>query len=251
MTATVLVTGATGTLGRALVARLRARGHAVRALSRRPGPDAVVGDLETGAGIAAAVRGVDAVVHAATRAGHDVAQTRTLLDALSAAGSGAPHVVAVSIVGVDRVPLGYYRDKVRVERLVAEAGVPWTVLRATQFHDLLATLLGALGRAPVLPVLAGARFQPVDVRDVADRLADLAVSPPARGTVEMGGPRVETMADLARTWAAATGRRRAVVPVPLPGRLAAAVRAGGLTAPAHADGRITFAEFLAARTSRT
>lgn len=244
--AEILVTGGTGTLGRVLVARLREQGHLPRVLSRRPGPGHTVGDLETGAGIAAAVHGVDAVVHAASRPGHDVAQARTLLDALRTDGRPPPHLVFVSIVGADRVPLRYYRDKVRVEEMIAGADGPWTVLRATQFHDLLATLIGAVGRAPVVPVLAGARFQPVDVRDVAERLVELATGPPVGGTVELGGPQVRSMADLARAWAAATGRRRAVLPVPLPGRLTAAVRAGGLLTPAHADGRITFEEFLRA-----
>jgi uncharacterized protein YbjT (DUF2867 family) len=258
----ILVTGGTGTLGRVVVERLRERGHVPRVLSRRAGTGRVVGDLETGAGVAEAVRGVDAVVHAASRPGHDVAQAKTLLAALRAEGApgsvaaagetgrqAAPHLVFVSIVGVDRVPLAYYRDKVEVERLTAAAGVPWTVLRATQFHDLLSTLFGVVGRSPVLPVHAGASFQPVDVRDVADRLADLATGPPVGGAPDLGGPQVRSMADLARTWAAATGRRRAVLPVRLPGRLARAVRDGGLVTPNHADGRITFEEFLAGQAS--
>jgi len=241
----ILVTGGTGTLGRALVARLGEQGHTPRVLSRKPGPGRVVGDLETDAGIAAAVRGVDAVVHASWRLGHDLAQARTLLD--TARAENVPHLVFVSIVGADRVPLPYYRDKIRIERMIADSGVPWTVLRATQFHDLLTTLFGVLGRSPVLPVLAGARFQPVDVRDVAARLAALAAGPPAGRAPDLGGPQVRDMADLARAWAATTGRRRAVLPVRLPGRVARAVREGGLLAPAHADGRVTFEEFLAAR----
>lgn len=240
----ILVTGGTGTLGRVLVERLRERGHVPRVLSRRAGEGRVVGDLETGAGIVQAVRGVDAVVHAASRPGHDVVQTGTLLDVLRVAE--VPHLVFVSIVGVDRVPLRYYRDKVEVERLIEGADVPWTVLRATQFHDLLAGLFGVVGRSPVLPVLAGASFQPVDVRDVADRLVDLAVGAPAGRAPDLGGPQVRTMADLARVWARATGRRRAVLPVRLPGGLARSVRDGGLITPEHADGRITFEEFLRA-----
>jgi uncharacterized protein YbjT (DUF2867 family) len=245
--AEVLVTGGTGTLGRVLVARLREQGHVPRVLSRCPGPGRWTGDLETGAGVTDALRGVDAVVHAASRPGHDVAQARTLLEAVRAAG--VPHLVFVSIVGVDRMPLGYYRDKVRVEQMIADAGVPWTVQRATQFHDLLATLLGVVGRSPVLPVLAGARFQPVDVRDVAGRLATVVLGPPAGRAPDLGGPQVRSMADLARAWATATGRRRAILPVSLPGRLARAVLEGGLLAPEHADGRITFEEYLATRSA--
>ena len=256
----ILVTGGTGTLGRVVVERLRERDHLPRVLSRRAGEGRVVGDLESGAGVAEAVRGVDAVVHAASRPGHDVAQAETLLAALRAEGTrratgslattetrghADPHLVFVSIVGVDRVPLAYYRDKVEVERLVAAAGVPWTVLRATQFHDLLTMLFGVLGRSPVLPVLAGALFQPVDVRDVADRLADLVTGAPVGRAPDLGGPQVRSMADLARAWTAATARRRAVLPVRLPGGLARAVRDGGLITPEHADGRITFEEFLA------
>jgi uncharacterized protein YbjT (DUF2867 family) len=217
----ILVTGGTGTLGRVVVERLQARGHVPRVVSRRAGEGRVVGDLETGVGMAEAVRGVDAVVHAASRPGHDVAQAKTLLAALrtegarGAAGAAAagdvgrhtsPHLMFVSIVGVARVPLAYYRDKVEVERLVAASGVPWTVLRATQFHDLLTTLFGVLGRSPVLPVLAGASFQPVDVRDVAERLADLVTGAPTGRAPDLGGPQVRSMADLARAW---TGARRA------------------------------------------
>jgi uncharacterized protein YbjT (DUF2867 family) len=241
----ILVTGGTGTLGRVVVEKLQERGHLPRVLSRREGPGRVVGDLETGVGIAEAVRGVDAVVHAASRPAHDVAQARVLLDAMRRAE--VPHLVFVSIVGVDRVPLRYYRDKVEIEGLVAASGVPWTILRASQFHDLLLTLLQTLGRSPVLPVLAGASFQPVDVPDVAERLADLATAAPVGRAPDLAGPQVRSMADLARAWLTATGRRRAVLPVRLPGALARAVRDGGLVAPDHDDGRITFEEFLSGR----
>jgi uncharacterized protein YbjT (DUF2867 family) len=114
----------------------------------------------------------------------------------AARNARVPHLVYISIVGIDGVPLRYYRDRLEVERLIESDTVPWTVLRATQFHDLLAGLFGVLGRAPVLPVLGGARFQPVDVRDVGDRLAALAVAAPAGRAPDLGGPEVRTMADL-------------------------------------------------------
>jgi uncharacterized protein YbjT (DUF2867 family) len=135
---TVLVTGGTGTLGRPTVERLRAAGHTVRVLSRRTGPDLVSGDLNTGEGVAAAVDGVDLVVHLATGLGkRDVQQTRNLL----AAAPTTTHVLSMSIVGIDRNPLPYYRHKLEAERLV-ESRTAFTILRATQFHELLDRILG-------------------------------------------------------------------------------------------------------------
>lgn len=140
----VLVTGGTGVLGRALVQRLVDRSE-VRVLSRQPprGPGFVQGDLETGEGLADAVDGVDVIAHCASAADYprpqrDVAQTRRLVDAL---GDARPHLVYVSIVGVDRVSFGFFRAKLGAERVVEESGLPWTVLRATEFHDLVLMFL--------------------------------------------------------------------------------------------------------------
>lgn len=244
----ILVTGGTGTLGRAVVDRLRAAGREPRVLSRKPGPGRLVGDLETGAGLAEAVRGAAVVVHAATHPGHDVAATRALLDAARAGGK--PHLVYVSIVGVDQVPLSYYQEKLAAERLVAESGLPWTIQRATQFHDLLARLFGPLAHSPVVPVPAATSVQPIDVRDVAERLVRLAAEGPAERAPDLGGPEVRPMAELARTWLAATGRRRLVVPLRLPGAVARAYRSGAHLSPAHAEGRITFEGYLAENSVR-
>ena len=244
--ATVLVTGGTGRLGGALVARLATAGRDVRVLSRRPGGGRVVGDLDTGAGLDGAVREAGTVVHAATRAGHDVAATRRLLDAITAAGE-RPHLVYVSIVGIEGVPMPYYREKLAVEELVTGSGLPWTVQRATQFHDLLAQIFGYGARLPVLPVLARTPFQPVDVDDVAVRLADLAATGPAGRAPDLGGPQVAPMAEFAREWLAARGMRRVVAPVWLPGGIGRGYRSGAHTAPVHRDGTRTFAEFVRAR----
>ncbi|WP_246394504.1 SDR family oxidoreductase, partial [Pseudonocardia pini] len=177
-----LVTGGTGTLGRVLVEQLRAAGTPVRVLSRHAGEGRVVGDLATGSGIREAVRGSDVIVHCATGR-KDSAAARTLVDA--ALAEGRPHVVYVSIVGIDRIPLGYYREKLEVERLLTASGLPVTILRATQFHQLVATMLSALGKVPgVLPVPRGIAFQPVAVADVAARLVELAC-----GRARRPGPR--------------------------------------------------------------
>ncbi len=251
----VLVTGGTGTLGRRVVRRLSAKGRAVRVLSRRPRPagdrepyDWATGDLSTGEGIDAAVEGVGAIVHCATTIGRgDVAATRRLVDAVRRSGGG-PHLVHISIVGVDRVPFVYYRAKLATERIVAGAGLPWSILRATQFHDLIARIVDAQRRLPVTLALGGVRFQPVDAGEVADRLAALVVGGPAGRVPDMGGPQVRDHRELTRTTLRARGRRRPVLPLRLPGAVFRAYREGGHLTPDHAVGRVTYDEYLAART---
>jgi uncharacterized protein YbjT (DUF2867 family) len=246
----ILVTGATGTLGRPLVRLLAGRGAGVRVLSRRPQPTPApphqwcTGDLRSGQGIEAAVAGAGTIIHCATGRG-DVAAARALLAAAQRAGR--PHLVYISIVGIDQIPVGSYRSKLETERLIADCGLPWTILRATQFHQLLARGCAALARLPVLPVPAATSFQPIDAGEVAARLADLATGAPAGRVPDLAGPQVRTAADLARSYLQAAGRHRRVQPVWLPGRVAAALRHGALLAPGHAGGRVTFEEFLASR----
>lgn len=255
----LLVTGGTGTLGRAVVRRLTDEGHRVRVLSRRPrpggtgtegtaaeetGPEWATGDLVTGEGLAAAVAGAAGVIHCATTGGReDVVGTDRLAEALRRSG-GSPHLVYVSIVGVDLVPFFYYRAKLEAERVVQDSGLPWTILRATQFHDLIARLTTAQRPLPFTLFPAGLCFQPVDVTEVADRLAGLALAPPAGRAEDMGGPEVRTSRDLARLTLHAYGRRRPLVPVPLAGKAARAYKAGHHTTPGHATGRRTYAEYL-------
>jgi uncharacterized protein YbjT (DUF2867 family) len=250
----VLVTGGTGELGRLVVEQLVAGGEEVRVLSRRTAPGApgvrtVVGDLRTGAGVQEAVEGVDAVVHCAsdprTPKAVDVEGTRRLAEA--AVQGHRPHLVHVSIVGVDRIPLGYYRAKLAAERLVEESGLPFTVQRATQFPSLLQSLLTAQARLPALLCPRGFRFQPVDPADVADRLVQHVRNGPAGRAPDIGGPQVLPIEDLARTWLTATGRSRAVLRVPVPGRLGRAFRSGANLCPDHAVGVRTWEQALPAR----
>ncbi|CAL9636615.1 hypothetical protein SUDANB105_06235 [Streptomyces sp. enrichment culture] len=241
---TILVTGGTGTLGRLVTERLRADGHEVRVLSRHAQPYAV--DLRAGGGLDAAVAGVDTVVHCASSPrGGDEQAAGHLIAAARRAGVG--HLLYISIVGVDRVPYGYYRSKLAVERLVEESGIGWTVLRATQFHDLLVQVFQALAKPPVMALPAGVPDQPIAVAEVADRLAELALGGPAGRVPDMGGPEVRSLESLARAYLAATGRRRRLLRVPLWGSAYRAFRAGGHLTPGRAVGKGTFEEYLAAR----
>ena len=242
---TILVTGGTGTLGRCVTERLRADGHEVRVLSRHSETYPV--DLLTGVGLDRAVAGVDAIVHCATlpKGGADEEATRRLIEAARTAG--VPHLVYISIVGIERVPLGYYRTKRRVEQLIEASGLGFTVLRTTQFHDLALDLVRILAKLPVVLVPNGVRLQPVAVDEVAERLVELALGAPAGYVQDMGGPEVRTVRELVQAYLRASGKRRPVVGVRLAGRFYAALRDGGLLAPHHAVGRGTFEEFLAER----
>jgi uncharacterized protein YbjT (DUF2867 family) len=246
----VLVTGGTGVLGRELVRRLGDRSE-VRVLSRRPlqGPGFVQGDLETGEGLADAVDGVDVIAHCASAADYrrpqrDVAQTRRLVDAL---GDARPHVAYVSIVGVDRVSFGFLRAKLEAERVVEESGSPWTVLRATEFHDLVLMFLMRLAKGPVAVVPRGSLLQPVDVGEVADRMAKLVMGPPAGRVRELGGPRVHSMEDLMRAYLAAANRHRRILRIPVPGRLGAGLGVGDHLLTDGDRGTVTFDEYLRSR----
>ena len=140
---------------------------------------------------------------------------------------------------------GYFASKLAAERVVAGSGLPWTTLRATQFHDLMLLTVRQLAKLPVIPVPAGFRFQPVDAGEVAARLVELALGAPAGLVPDLAGPRVYEMADLLRGYLRARGKHRPIVPVRLPGSAARAFRAGANLAPDRAVGRRTWEEFLA------
>ncbi|MET7399852.1 NAD(P)H-binding protein [Dactylosporangium sp. NPDC005572] len=232
----LLVTGATGTLGRDVVTTLRERGHEVRGLSRSA-PGFVHGDLLTGAGIADAVDGADVIIHAATDGRHDDAATANLLRHVR----DDQHLIYVSIVGVDRVPLPYYRSKYRIEQRIRERG--GSILRATQFHNLVRTLARGLTAAPVglYPVFD---IQPVDTSEVARRLAEIAEGGRRVELEDFAGPEVRSARELFQVYLRSAGRRRPLLPVRLPGKIFRAYRSGGHLAPASAAGTITFEQFL-------
>jgi uncharacterized protein YbjT (DUF2867 family) len=257
MTAPILVTGGTGTLGRQVVPRLRDAGRRVRVLSRSGGEAAggvehVAGDLATGEGVEAAVAGAEVVLHLAGSARGDEAKARNLVRA--ARRAGARHLVFISVVGADRIPVtsavdramfGYFAAKRAAEQVIAGSGIPWTTLRATQFQESMLLTVRQLARLPVVPVPAGWRFQPVAAGEVAARLVELALGAPAGLVPDLGGPRTYTLAELARGYLRANGRHRPVLPVWTPGRAARVFRAGANLAPDRAVGRRTWEELLA------
>jgi uncharacterized protein YbjT (DUF2867 family) len=262
----ILVTGGTGTLGRLVVARLREAGRDVRVLSRGKrelpneikepagGVKFITADLATGDGVDPAVQGTETIIHLAGSAKGDEDKARHLVQAASR--SGATHLVYISVVGDERIPVisgidramfGYFASKLAAERAIADSGLPWTTLHATQLYDLTFLTMQAMAKLPVIPVPAGFKFQPIDAGEVADRLVGLALGAPAGLVPDMAGPRVYELAELVRSYLRAAGKRRLLIPARMPGGAARAFREGANLAPDRAVGRTTWEEFLAAR----
>lgn len=249
----VLVTGGTGTLGRSVVTILRQSGHRARIFSRhtRGHVDAVQGDLKTGAGLDRALQDMDAIVHAATGArgsltsrATDVKGTERLLGRARAAG--IKHIVYPSIVGMVGVPYPYYRTKLKAEAVIEASGTPWSILRATQFHELMEIFLAIGSRVPRTTMIPFAwRFQPVDSREVAQRIVDVVTGEPRRMLPDFGGPEVRDFKSLAESWLTARHAKRRIVNLKLPFNFSRAWEQGKLLAPDHKDGKITFEQYLA------
>ncbi|WP_253905178.1 SDR family oxidoreductase [Arthrobacter sp. H14] len=249
--APILVTGGTGRLGRLVVPRLLDAGRDVRVLSRQRQDAAddveyVIGDLLTCEGVERAVDGVGTILHlagAANAKGDDEA-TRNLVRA--AARAGVQHVVHISVIGADRVPLGYFKSKLEAEQAVVDSGLPFTILRAAQVHDLVLTMVQAMAKLPVIPVPGGVRFEPVDADEVAARLAALTLGEPSGMVSDLTGPEVHGMDDLIRDYLRQHGKRRLLVPFRMPGKAGRAYRAGGnLSIDGAATGKRTWEDFLA------
>lgn len=260
----ILVTGGTGGLGHRVVERLQGSGHRIRVASRRPHPpgqgvEYVVSDLAANAGVEAAVAGATIVVHCAGvgKVKEDTSQAQNLVRAAKRAG--VRHLVAVSVVGAERIPVrtavdrsmfAYFASQRAKELVVAESGLPWTNLRATQFYDgFILVMVRGMSRLPIIPVPAGTRFQPVDTGEVANNLVQLALGTPAGQAPDIAGPKIYDAEDLLRGYLGAVGLRRRIVRMRMPGAAAAAIRAGANLSPDRAIGRRTWEDFLATEVS--
>jgi uncharacterized protein YbjT (DUF2867 family) len=253
----VLVTGATGSLGRHVVMQLRNAGHRARIFSRNPQGhvDAVQGDLVTGAGLLKAVTGMDGIIHAATAAAQptklratDVRGTRRLL--AMAREEGVRHVVYISIVGMEGVSFPYYKTKLAAEAVIRENIVPWSILRSTQFHTLMETFLGAFSKPPFIAAVPFRwQFQPIHPSEVATRLIEVVTDAPAGMLPDFGGPEVRTFKSIAESWLKARNSKKRLMNLPLPLKFSHQFAEGRVLCPDHKEGKITFEEYLAERYS--
>lgn len=265
MNTTIMVTGGTGTLGSLVVPLLRERGASVRVLSRHEhepepggGVDYVTCDLREGtgvgkngigkAGIEQTLGGVGTILHLAGGPKGDDVATANLMRA--AKNTGVEHVVLISVIGADRMPLGYFTAKHGAEQAVADSGIPWTTVRVAQVDSLLLTIVKAMAKLPLLIDPGGLRAQPVDGRDVAERLVELTLGASAGLVPDLTGPAVYSLADLARDYLRSVGKRRPTLRLRIPGKAGRAYRDGAnLSLTGATVGTRTWEDFLAGQTA--
>jgi uncharacterized protein YbjT (DUF2867 family) len=211
----IVVIGGTGLIGTKTVAILRQGGHEVVAASPQNGINTITGD-----GVAEAVAGAQVVIDLANSPSFDdkavleFFQTsgRNLLAAEAAAGVRTH--VALSIVGADRSPeIGYFRAKVAQEKLIEACGIPYTIVRSTQFLEFLGGIAASGADGDVVRISPGL-FQPIAADDVASIVAEVALAPPRNGIVEIAGPERAPFSDIVARYLKAVGDARQVVSDP-------------------------------------
>ncbi len=209
----IVVIGGTGLIGSKLVKRLQDDGHEAVAASPSQGVNTL-----TGVGLPEALTGADVVVDVTNspsfedRAVLEFFQTSTRNILAAEVAAGVKHHVVLSVVAADRIPdSGYMRAKVAQEQLIQSSGVPYTILRATQFFEFLGAIAGPGGGTVRV---SAAPMQPLAADDVAAALADIAAGPPANGILELAGPESESIAAFVRRALSASGDPRRVVADP-------------------------------------
>ncbi|WP_308799987.1 SDR family oxidoreductase [Agromyces silvae] len=247
----MLVTGGTGNLGRHVLPHLQEAGVNPRVLTRSPRSDSdgVVffrGDTVKGDNLAEAVAGMETVLHLAGGAKGDDVAARNIAAAAKAAG--VEHLVLISVVGADHMPIGYFRAKARAEEEFANSGVPYSIVRAAQFHDFILKTIGSMAKLPFVPLPSGLRFEPVDVSEVAAYVAEIALREPSGRARDIAGPAVMDVEEIVRPLLKLRQRRFRPLRVPLSGAIGRAYKAGdNLALPGVMRGGIPWSEYLVAR----
>jgi uncharacterized protein YbjT (DUF2867 family) len=248
----VLVTGATGQLGLALLKQLKNSDYNVKITSRRKlenfNFEWVYSDLLTGEGLKEAVNDVDVIIHAATSPRKDsdiidVSGLKKLLDT----SQDIKHFIYPSIVGIEDIPMKYYRNKYQAEELLKNSSVPHTIVRATQFHSFVENLFLSKPLFKRYLVPGDIKFQSVDVDEFATHLIQMINMVPQRKADDFGGPELLTLREMAELKIKVNNESNKVVSLSFPGKLYRALLGGKNTNDHRKVGKVTFEEFLIAK----
>lgn len=240
----IAVAGGTGVVGRHVVAAAHEHGHRTVVLSRGTGAD-----VTTGVGVAEALTGVDALIDVTNIQTLSAGPARKFFETAThhlltaEASAGVAHHVTLSIVGIDDLDQSYYAGKLAQERILAQAQVPSTIVRAAQFHEFAGQMLTRMkGPVALMPKFL---MRPVAASEVGTHLVSVAESTPAGRAPDLVGPRDEVLADLARRQLEHDGVRRKVLQVRLPGSYGAGLASGVLRGTGDAvEGDLTFDQWL-------
>lgn len=239
------VLGEFGTAGTAVTAAARAAGHEVEAVSRRTGADVLSGE-----GLDAAFSDTEVVIDAfnhftmSTAKAVRAQQTAAKNVLAAAERQDVAHVVLLTIVGVDRNPTNYYAGKLAQEKVYEASDVPHAIQCVTQFHEFAPQMLKRTGAGPLALAPTG-RVQPVAAHEAAQRLLDIAEDQPQGRTRDYAGPQEESLSQMVKAYARATGRRGPVIPAHMPVPMFRGVRRGANLPHAAADrGLQTFGQWL-------
>ncbi len=257
----IVITGGSGVLGSALARKLQVQNPDFLTISRSRSktnhyspttevPDLPwqYADLLTGEGLDEALTGRDTVFHLASiprQTNHDHPETKLMQNLLKAAkNKGIWHLIYISIVGVDKIPLPYYRAKLEAEQLLQQSGVPYTILRATQFHPFLDAIMGLLLKWPVGLVPKKFKVQPISIESVVQELINIGEMEPQHKVLNIGGPEVLDFGEVAKLWQEYHDTSKPVINIPIIGKLMKTVANGGLLCEETAPDSITWEAYL-------
>jgi uncharacterized protein YbjT (DUF2867 family) len=250
----ILVTGGTGTLGKVVVNKLVNQNSKVSILSSKENvkfPNGVklfTGNLETGDGLYEAIKDVEVIIHCASNSknfqGVDIIGTKNLLGAIN---NKIHHFIYISIVGIDKSDFPYYLAKLEVEEMIQKSGIPYSILRATQFHNLVLFLIKSFqvenGSSIIVPERM--KFQTIDIRDVADKLVKLAGENPMGKLSDLGGPQVLDLEEMTKIYLKSIKKEDIKVKFQqVESELYNVFKSGINLCPQNALGKITWEEFL-------
>jgi uncharacterized protein YbjT (DUF2867 family) len=247
--AEILITGGTGLLGKEVCELFennrmpyKVSSHRVCALT----DGAIFMDMATGDGVREALTDIKVLVHLASdkkKPDNDIKGIRHILDELKYLKQKT-HVVYISIVGTDQIPLPYFKQKWQVEQIIMESGQPYTILRATQFHKYVETVLNQSLKWPVGILPKKIPIQPVDVKPVAAALFRLAQEQPANDTIQLGGREVISLGDVAESWLELQHKKKFIINMPLWGSAGKSLLSGALTCRQQVNGTLSWTEWL-------
>lgn len=250
----ILLTGGTGTLGKEIAQQLIAGRHDFKVLTSRnhseepKGVTLISGDITKKEILTASLKDTDIIIHCASNSQNhqevDVIGTKNLLDS---APVGLSHFVYISIVGVDKSSFPYYQAKKEAEQLVMRSGLPWTIIRGTQFHDfVLQRFIKSFvpnGDEP-LKIPLGLKFQSIDIKDVASTTVNISLKQPLNSIISLGGPEILTLEQMTESYLKLQGKNNIIETQPVEGSIHNLFRSGINLCPDYAYGKITWEEYL-------